>query len=103
MQIDTEFNNLIDRCSLDKLNGLISSMVIHNLCIHVKFRSMLCLCLHNFAICQRSIKFSHCLGNKMRAEEQRKKDKAAKEEQKKAYGAILQLKQRQRAEVHKIN
>lgn len=39
----------------------------------------------------------------MRAEEQRKKDKAAKEEQKKAYGAILQLKQRQRAEVHKIN
>lgn len=39
----------------------------------------------------------------MRAEEQRKKDKAAKEEQKKAYGAILQLKQKQRAEVHKIN
>ena len=39
------------------------------------------------------------LGNKIRADEQKKKEKAAKEEQKKAYGAILQLKQRQRAEV----
>ena len=38
-------------------------------------------------------------GNKVRAEEQRKKEKALKEEQKRAYGAILQLKQRQRAEV----
>ena len=37
----------------------------------------------------------------MRAEEQRKKEKAVKEEQKRAYGAILQLKQRQRAEVIK--
>lgn len=35
----------------------------------------------------------------MRAEEQRKKEKALKEEQKRTYGAILQLKQRQRAEV----
>ena len=39
------------------------------------------------------------IGNKMRAEEQRKKEKVLKEEQKRAYGAILQLKQRQRAEV----
>lgn len=38
-------------------------------------------------------------GNKIRADEQKKKEKAAKEEQKKAYGAVLQLKQRQRAEV----
>lgn len=43
--------------------------------------------------------FCTALGNKIRAEEQRKKEKAAKEEQKRAYGAILQLKQRQRAEV----
>ena len=41
----------------------------------------------------------YLVGNKMRAEEQRKKEKAIKEEQKRAYGAILQLKQRQRAEV----
>ena len=43
------------------------------------------------------------LGNKLRAEEQKRKDKAAKEEQKRAYGAILQLKQRQRAEVLLFN
>lgn len=43
------------------------------------------------------------LGNKLRAEEQKKKEKAAKEEQKRAYGAILQLKQRQRAEVLLFN
>lgn len=48
-----------------------------------------------------SLCFKHIelIGNKMRAEEQRKKEKVLKEEQKKAYGAILQLKQRQRAEV----
>ena len=39
------------------------------------------------------------LGNKLRAEEQKKKEKAMKEEQRRAYGEILQLKQRQRAEV----
>ena len=43
------------------------------------------------------------LGNKLRAEEQKRKEKAAKEEQKRAYGAILQLKQRQRAEVLLFN
>ena len=43
------------------------------------------------------------LGNKLRAEEQKRKEKAAKEEQKRAYGAILQLKQRQRAEVLLLN
>lgn len=43
------------------------------------------------------------LGNKLRAEEQKKKEKAAKEEQKRAYGAILQLKQRQRAEIYALN
>jgi len=43
------------------------------------------------------------IGNKMRAEEQRKKEKAIKEEQKRAYGAILQLKQRQRAEIYALN
>ena len=43
------------------------------------------------------------LGNKLRAEEQKKKEKAAKEEQKRAYGAILQLKQRQKAEVLLFN
>ena len=43
------------------------------------------------------------LGNKMRAEEQKRKEKAAKEEQKRAYGATLQLKQRQRAEVLRQN
>ncbi|KAL9970978.1 hypothetical protein ACROYT_G023450 [Oculina patagonica] len=43
------------------------------------------------------------LGNKVRAEEQRKKEKASKEEQKRAYGAILQLKQRQRAEIYALN
>lgn len=43
------------------------------------------------------------LGNKVRAEEQRKKEKALKEEQKRTYGAILQLKQRQRAEIYALN
>ena len=43
------------------------------------------------------------LGNKLRAEEQKRKEKVAKEEQKRAYGAILQLKQRQRAEVLLFN
>ncbi|CAH3036774.1 unnamed protein product [Pocillopora meandrina] len=43
------------------------------------------------------------IGNKLRAEEQKKKEKAAKEEQKRAYGAILQLKQRQRAEIYALN
>ncbi|KAK2556379.1 Cell division control protein 42-like protein [Acropora cervicornis] len=42
-------------------------------------------------------------GNKVRAEEQRKKEKALKEEQKRTYGAILQLKQRQRAEIYALN
>ncbi|XP_073249167.1 uncharacterized protein [Porites lutea] len=43
------------------------------------------------------------LGNKLRAEEQKKKEKAMKEEQRRAYGAILQLKQRQRAEIYALN
>lgn len=43
------------------------------------------------------------IGNKMRAEEQKRKEKAAKEEQKRAYGATLQLKQRQRAEIYALN
>lgn len=43
------------------------------------------------------------LGNKLRAEEQKKKEKAMKEEQRRAYGEILQLKQRQRAEIYALN
>lgn len=43
------------------------------------------------------------LGNKLRAEEQEKKEKALKEEQRRAYGEILQLKQRQRAEIYALN
>ena len=39
------------------------------------------------------------VGNNLRAQEQRRKEKSLKDEQKRAYGAILQLKQRQRAEV----
>ena len=39
--------------------------------------------------------------NKIKTEDQRRKEKAIKEEQKRTYGAILQLKQRQRAEVSK--
>ena len=49
------------------------------------------------------IKHIELIGNKTRAEEQRKKEKVLKEEQKRAYGAILQLKQRQRAEVNMLN
>ncbi|CAH3107471.1 unnamed protein product [Porites lobata] len=43
------------------------------------------------------------LGNKLRAQEQKKKEKAMKEEQRRAYGEILQLKQRQRAEIYALN
>lgn len=43
------------------------------------------------------------LGNKLRAEEQKKKEKAMKEQQRRAYGEILQLKQRQRAEIYALN
>ncbi|XP_015765140.1 PREDICTED: uncharacterized protein LOC107344043 [Acropora digitifera] len=49
------------------------------------------------------LSISKDLGNKVRAEEQRKKEKALKEEQKRTYGAILQLKQRQRAEIYALN
>lgn len=43
------------------------------------------------------------IGNNLRAQEQRRKEKSLKDEQKRAYGAILQLKQRQRAEIYALN
>lgn len=70
-------------------------------CMFVTFTNELCLCVDNFGVWYQSIYKSlfTALGNKIRADEQKKKEKAVKEEQKRAYGAILQLKQRQRAEV----
>ena len=76
-------------------------------CAHQQKTARCALYIWHMLICQNclflKVYFLFLLGNKLRAEEQKRKEKAAKEEQKRAYGAILQLKQRQRAEVLLFN